>query len=279
MSEKKVVSRNVAIALGITSVILLVGLVAAVVNYTMVVGDKDDTIQVYSDQKTQLFSEKTKLQTWLDGNTTLLNQTERCLQGNITYYNALVNSLNSEIATLENQRNELQAWLANNVTDYETQISSLNSQISSLTSHITQLQTWLNGNITYYNSLVNTLQSQVASLNAQITSLNSQITNLQNQINALKAPKLIKVDLEADDNRPWLQTPYLHVYGYVCNVGTNIAYNCKLHAIAYQGGVVAIDTYITLGTVSGESWRSVDSAIYYTGSALTSWTVTPEWTT
>ena len=73
--------------------------------------------------------------------------------------------------------------------------------------------------------------------------------------------------------------PYLHIYGYICNVGTNSAYNCKLHIVAYQsGGVKAIDTYIDLGTIDGESWKSVDSYIFYSGSPLESWEITPEWT-
>ena len=194
MSEKKVVSRNVAIALGIIVIIVLVGLVGAIADYTSVINDKD-----------------------------------------------------SQIQTLTNQKN--------------------------------QLQTWLKGNITYYDSQIASLQNQISNLNSQINSLNAQITNLQNQINSLKAPKLIKVDLRAEDNRPWLQTPYLHVYGYVCNVGTNTAYNSKIHVIAYQsGGVVAIDTYITLGSISGESWTRVDTNVYYSGSALTGWTLTLEWT-
>jgi hypothetical protein len=123
------------------------------------------------------------------------------------------------------------------------------------------------------------LQNQVSNLNSQIGSLKDQILNLQNQINSLKAPKLIQVDLRADDNRPWFQTPYLHVYGYVCNVGKNPAYNSKIHVVAYQsGGVVAIDTYIALGTMHGESWKRVDTKVYYSGSALTAWTLTLEWT-
>jgi len=195
MSEKKVVGRNVAIAFGIIAIILTVGLVGAIANYTSILNNKDNTIQTKDSQIQTLTNQKTQLQTWLDGNKTLLNQTQQWLQGNITYYS-------------------------------------------------------------------------------------SQITDLENQIDSLKAPKLIKVDLRADDNRPWLGTPYLHVYGYICNVGTNWAYNCKLHVVAYQsGGVKAIDTYISLGTIIGESWTSVDSNIYYSGSELVSWTITPEWTT
>ena len=188
MSEKKVVSRSVAIALGIVAIIILVGLVGAIANYTSIISGKDNSI-VTKD-----------------------------------------------------------------------------SQIQTLTSQKNQTQTWLDGNITYYNS--------------QINSLNAQITDLENQIDSLKAPKLITVHLMSDDNRPWLGTPYLHVYGYICNVGTNTAYNSKIHVVAYQsGGVIAIDTYITRGTISGESWTSVDSNIYYSGSELTGWTLTLEWTT
>jgi hypothetical protein len=47
----------------------------------------------------------------------------------------------------------------------------------------------------------------------------------------------------------------------------------------YQsGGVVAEDTYVSLGTINGESWTFVDSNIYYDGSALVDWTLTLEWT-
>jgi len=222
MSEKKVVSRNVAIALGIIVIIVLVGLVGAISSYTSIINDKDSQIQTLANQKN-------RFQTWLEGNITLLNQTQTWLEGNITYYNSQIASKDAQIASLQNQ------------------VSNLNSQINSL--------------------------------NAQIADLQNQIANLQNQINSLKAPKLISVDLKAEDNRPWFQTPYLHVYGYVCNVGTNTAFNSKIHVVAYQsGGVVAINTYINLGTIYGESWRRVDANIYYSGDALTSWTLTLEWT-
>ena len=222
MSEKKMIGRNVAIALGIVAIILLVGLVGAIANYTSIISGKDNIITTKDSQIQTLTSQKNQLQTWLDGNETLLDQTQAWLDGNITYYNSQINSLNSQIASLQNQ---------------------------------------------------------ISSLNSQINTLNAQITDLENQIDTLKAPKLIKVHLMSDDNRPWLGTPYLHVYGYVCNVGTNIAYSSKIHVVAYQsGGVVAIDTYITLGTIYDELWTSVDSNIYYSGSALVSWTLTLEWT-
>jgi len=271
MSEKKVVSRNLAIALGIIVIIVLVGLVAAIANYTSIINDKDSQIQTLANQKNQL-------QTWLDGNKTQLQgqieQLQEWLEGN---------------KTISNQALKLQEWLEGNITLLNQTQRWLDGNVTLLS----QTQTWLDGNITYYNSQIDSknsqitsLQNQISNLNSQINSLNTQITNLQNQItdlqnqiNSLRAPKLIEVHLMSDDNRPWLQPSYLHVYGYVCNVGTNTAYNSKIHVVAYQsGGVVAIDTYITLGSIGGESWTSVDSNIYYSGSALVSWTLTLEWT-
>ena len=127
------------------------------------------------------------------------------------------------------------------------------------------LSLWLEGNITYYNSQIN-------SLNSQINSLTAEIATLEGVIASLKAPKLVEVDLNTEDRRPFLQTPYLYVHGYICNVGTELAYNARIHVVAYQsGGVVAIDTYIDLGTIQGETWTTVDAKIYYSGSALTYW--------
>lgn len=236
MSEKKVVSRNIAITLGIICIIFLVGLVGAVVNYTAMINSRDNTISTKDSQIQTLTNQKNQLQTCLDGNMTLLN-------------------------TIIAERDHLQVWLDGNITYYNSLIGSLNSQITSLQNQISSLN------------------SQVSSLNAQIEDLQDRIASLQSEINTLEAPKLIKVNLRANDSRPWIGTPYLHVYGEICNVGTNTAYNCKLHVVAYQsGGVVALNTYINLGTIYGESWKSVDSNIYYNGDALTSWTITPEWT-
>ena len=123
------------------------------------------------------------------------------------------------------------------------------------------------------------LVGAIVNYTSVLNNKDNKIMDLQNQIDFLKAPKLIKVDLKANDNRPLFGTPYLHIYGYICNVGTNSAYNCKLHIVAYQsGGVKAIDTYIDLGTIYKESWKIVDSKVYYSGSPLESWEITPEWT-
>lgn len=114
-------------------------------------------------------------------------------------------------------------------------------------------------------------------LENQIADLQNQVSNLQDEIDALKSANLVKVNLVGTDNRPLFQTPYCRIKGCVVNVGTDTAYNCKLHIILYQGEVVAEDTYINLGTISGEGWRLVDSKVYYEGEALTHSSITPEW--
>lgn len=119
----------------------------------------------------------------------------------------------------------------------------------------------------------------IADQQNQINNLQGQISSLNSQIDGLKSAKLISVSLKADDSRPFLQTPRVHVYGYVVNVGTNTANNAKIHVVLHQsGGVIAEDTYIELDSIGGESSRSVDTNVFYEGSEITSKTITLEWT-
>jgi hypothetical protein len=92
-SGKKVVSRNVAIALGIISIVFLVGLVGAILNYTSIISGKDNDISTRDSQIQTLTNQKNQLQTWLEGNKTLLNQTQTWLQGN----NSIANLAMSKI--------------------------------------------------------------------------------------------------------------------------------------------------------------------------------------
>jgi hypothetical protein len=57
MSEKKVVRRSVAIALGIISIILIAGLGGAMAYYTMIVNDKNTTYDSYASNHTHTNSE------------------------------------------------------------------------------------------------------------------------------------------------------------------------------------------------------------------------------
>ncbi|MEM3761003.1 MAG: hypothetical protein QXZ02_07860 [Candidatus Bathyarchaeia archaeon] len=68
MSEKKVVGRKVAIALGIVAIILLVGLVGAIANYTSIINGKDNTIASLNSQIANLQNQVNDLNatyTWL----------------------------------------------------------------------------------------------------------------------------------------------------------------------------------------------------------------------
>jgi hypothetical protein len=149
-------------------------------------------------------------------------------------------------------------------------IQTKDAQIQTLTNQKNQLQTWLDDNTT-----------SISSLNTQISGLNKNITSLQSDISTIKAPKLIQINLLSTDNRAIPSSSYLNIIGQICNVGTNMAYNCKFYVVAYSGGLKVIDTYVTMGsgTIAGEYFVNVNTNVWYTGSALDSWTVTPQWTT
>ena len=106
--------------------------------------------------------------------------------------------------------------------------------------------------------------------------LNVYFYTFQEEINNLKKPKLVAV-VQGSDERPLLQSSFLHLTGYVFNVGKDIARDCSLHVILYQGNVVAVDTYIRLGNINGEKGISVDDEIYYQGASLTDYSITPEY--
>jgi hypothetical protein len=138
----------------------------------------------------------------------------------------------------------------------------------------------LGGAMAYYTMTINNKNTEYWDLYANYTHENWWHQYYENQTLALKVPKLSVLSLYSGDVRPWSGTPYLHVYGEIWNVGSDTAYNCRLHVILYQGSVVAKDTYVDIGTIFGENKNSVDAKIYYDGDALTSWTpITPEWTT
>ncbi len=147
--------------------------------------------------------------------------------------------------------------LENRVSELESQVVGLQSQRDSLTTEKTNLQT------------------QVANLESQVDSLTNERNTLSNQLENVKAAKLV-TRLGSSDERPWLSDDYLHVYGSVINVGSYAATNSKLHVVLYQGQTVAKDTFIELGTISGESYTDIDQKIFYDGSALTSWSIVPE---
>jgi len=207
-----------------------------------------------------------------------------CLVGaNVWAYSENL-GLQSQTASLEDQVSQLQSLnstlqaeksqLQNQIDSLQIEKSQLQHQVSSLETEKTQLE----NQVSSLQTEKSQLQDRVGSLEAEISQLRTEIGVLQEEVERLEAPKLVLVNLKSDDVRPWSGTPYLHIYGEVCNVGEKTAYDSKLHVVAIRDSNVTIDKYITLGSIEGGSWETVDEKIYYTGSSLGNWTITPEWT-
>jgi prefoldin subunit 5 len=247
MSEKKVVGRTIAIALGIICVVLAVGLGGAVANYTSIISKKDNTIASLNSQIAEknntisslnsqiqtLTNEKTKLQEWLNENKTLLIKTQEWLDQNVTKYNLKIDSLNSQIASmnltiidLTNQNSKLKIWLEGNKT------------------LLIKTQEWLERNITYYNA---------------------QIATLQSKIDSLEAPQLHGVEVYWEDYYP---SPYIHVYGSVFNSGSLTAYNvvCTVRIYDKYNRLLKTEN-IGIGDIDGKSYRAFSNIIEYYGDA------------
>ena len=153
---------------------------------------------------------------------------------------------------------------------------------------------------------INGLQNGNANLTAQLTNLTSQVENLGNQTSNLQAEnsnlqskkmqlqsQLNQTTQEVLPNGPRLVTRLgasdmqydypgsdirLYISGEVFNAGTDVAYNCRLHVTLYRGTTVVKDAYIELGTINPGTFKNVASNIYYTGVALSNWTIIPEYT-
>jgi hypothetical protein len=111
MSEKKMVSRNVAIALGIICILLV-----AVIAYFSITGISAQ------NSYNNLQNQNKQLQTWLDGN--------------ISSFETQVSSLNANITNLE-------TWLSGNITaynNYSDEHSHTNVEYQNLTTTIVNLE-------------------------------------------------------------------------------------------------------------------------------------------
>jgi hypothetical protein len=94
----------------------------------------------------------------------------------------------------------------------------------------------------------------------------------------MKTPAIVNAWKSAD-NRPATGAPYFSIQGYAVNVGGDPIRDCRLHVVANRSSENVIDAYVGLGTVNGQSRSNyIDATFYYNGSALTTWSVLPEWT-
>ena len=114
--------------------------------------------------------------------------------------------------------------------------------------------------------------------NITLQDKDKQIANLQSQ-SQLTTPKLVSVGLQYTDNRTNSNEPFLHITGYVVNVGNAEANNCTIHVDAYQNGnVTALDTSATITSLDAGAQEAIDLQFPYTGQALVDYTSYLAWT-
>jgi hypothetical protein len=145
VSEKKVVSRKIALEIEVACIALLIIIGGIVVDYTSALNNKDAQIKNDQSKIGMLQNQNANLQRQL-------------LSDNLTIssYNSTINSL-------------------------KTEISSLQTQVTSINSKIVQLQNQLLSN----SSTVSSLQNQLRSDKSEINSTNTEMANLQDQISLL----------------------------------------------------------------------------------------------
>jgi hypothetical protein len=104
----------------------------------------------------------------------------------------------------------------------------------------------------------------------------AQIADLQNNSGA---PKLVSIGLNYTDDRSNANAPFLHITGFVVNVGSSKANNCTVHVNAEQSGnVTALDTIKTITSLDAGAHESIDIQFPYTGTALEAYTSYLAWT-
>ncbi len=192
------------------------------------------------------------------------------LSGNAYFY-AIQQHTSAEYETLEGQAADLKNQLAvlvnqkeglqNRNTRLETQIAALENQIAGL-------------------------KNQTDNMEKENVHIYDENRLIQNQIDQTKQtgfPKIV-TRLGATDIRsspapghPWSGIVRFYISGEVWNMGTGPACNCKLHVTLYQGEHVANDTFEEIGTIAAGSYVQMTKNIYYTGEALTEWTIIPEY--
>ncbi|MGO8805339.1 MAG: LapA family protein [Candidatus Bathyarchaeia archaeon] len=113
--------------------------------------------------------------------------------------------------------------------------------------------------------------------NSTLQDKNKQISDLQSQ---LSAPKLVSIGLQYNDNRSDPNSPFLHITGYIVNVGSATAKNCAIHVTAGQNGNA---TPLNMSTTIAASldagiYQIIDVQLPYTGPSLTTYTSYLAWT-
>lgn len=107
------------------------------------------------------------------------------------------------------------------------------------------------GVVFYYTSVINDLNTQVAN-----------------------KPIIVVDGLSVEDLRRGTGNN-LRIFGYVNNTGGDTAFDLRLHVFAVNAEGAAIDEYKNLGGITAGMALKVDFGLFYTGSRIESWTITP----
>ena len=166
---KRVVGRSVAIALGITCILLIASLGGALAYYTMIIHNKENelgsannTINQLNTNATNLQNQDKQLQTWLDGNETLLSQT----QADNTNLQNQIDSLNSNVTNLQNQVNNFHIGSTENSTILvNNEIFHTNENVGVQTSENVSVIGWENIGLSTYVSSAGYVSIRVSSNN------------------------------------------------------------------------------------------------------------------
>ncbi len=174
---------------------------------------------------------------------------------------------------------------------FQKQLENLEIQVTNLAKQVTELQkdkSIIENYLTTLESQALTLPNKIIGLQTENFELRNEIENLQQRIDEESQPipngtPKIVTRLGTTDVRttpapghPWSGIIRFYISGEVWNVGTGPARNCRLHVTLYQGNIIANETYIELGTIAAGYYKDVSENIYYDGTALTNWTINPE---
>jgi flagellar biosynthesis/type III secretory pathway protein FliH len=157
MVEKKL------IALGLICVVLSVGVFGAV----MMLNQKDNELQLKTDQISGLENEKLTLETQVSD----IQSEKLTLETQVSTLQANVSTLQSETASLNNEKNALEEQ----VSSLQTEATTLENEKSTLENQVSTLQ-----------ANVSSLQSEVVSLENVTLSLETQVSNLQSEVKSLE---------------------------------------------------------------------------------------------
>jgi hypothetical protein len=113
----------------------------------------------------------------------------------------------------------------------------------------------------------------------QSNSLKNKDTQIASLQSNLGAPKLLSINLTYTDNRSDANAPFLHITGFVVNVGNTKASNCTVNVNAEQdGNVTALDTTKTITSLDAGTYEPIDIECPYTGNALVAYSSYLTWT-